>query len=203
MHHDVVRRVEPLALKLLGDHRDRAVRLVAHDAPAAVLAGELTPFVVERVAVAVAGRIAEHRDAAVVFDPAHLHVVRDVAPHQVAADAVPRRPFGPERADVQPLDRRVADDVAAEARIERDDVRVGILQRRLAATSRAAWEPARPAAGRRRLRGQAAHAARARRRRARRRETNGGWISCAHAIADECRDAEYNRRGSRTHATSR
>ena len=103
--------------------------LVADDAPAAVLAGELPAFEVEGVAVAVAGRIAERRHAAVFFDPAHLHVVRDVAPHQIPADAVPRRPFGPQRADVQPLDRRVADDVAPEARVERDDVRIGILNR--------------------------------------------------------------------------
>ena len=131
MHDDVVRRVQALALKLLRDHGHGAVRLVAHDAASAMLAGQLAAFVIERVAVAVAGWIAEHRDAAVVFDPAHLDVVRNVAPHQVAADAVPRRPFRPQRADVQPLDGRVADDVAAEARIERDDVRVGILHRLL------------------------------------------------------------------------
>ena len=129
MDDDVVRRVQPLALKLLGDDGHRAVRLVADDTPAAVLARELAPLVVERVAVAVARRIAEHRHAAVLLDPSHLHVVRDVAPHQVAADAVPGRAFGPQRPDVQPPDHRVADDVAAEARVERDDVGIGILER--------------------------------------------------------------------------
>ena len=116
MHDDVVRRVEPLALELVGDHGDRAVRLVAHDAAAAVLAGELAALEVEGVAVAVAGWIAKHGHATVVVDPAHLHVVGDVAPDQIAADAVPCRTFGPQRPRVQPLDRRVADDVAAEAR---------------------------------------------------------------------------------------
>ena len=129
MHDDVVRRIQPLALELVGDDRHRAVRLVAHDAAAAVLARELPAFVVERVAVAVAGRIAERRDAAVVFDPAHLDVVRNVAPHQIAPDAVPGRPFGPQRADVQPPDDGVADDVAAEPIVERDDVGIGILNR--------------------------------------------------------------------------
>ena len=146
MDDDVVRRVQALALKLLGDDRHRAVRLVAHDAPAAVLARELPPFVVERVAVAVARRIAEHRHAAVVFDPAHLHVVGDVAPHQIAPDAVPRQAFGPQRADVQPPDHRVADDVAPEARIERDDVRDPGTGSARASTSRAAWGPETPAA---------------------------------------------------------
>ena len=84
-----------LPWNLLGDDRDAAVRLVADDAAAAVLARELPPLVVEGVAVAVARRVPERRHAAVVVDPAHLHVVRDVAPHQVAADAVPGRALRP------------------------------------------------------------------------------------------------------------
>ena len=118
-----------LPWNLLGDRRHRAVALVARDPSSAVLARELTAFVVERVAVAVARRIPERRHAAVFVDPPHLHVVRDVAPHQILADAVPRRPFGPQRPDVQALDDRVEDDVAPERRRERDDVRIGILDR--------------------------------------------------------------------------
>ena len=99
MHDDVVGRVQALALELFGDHGDRAVRLVADDAAAAVLARQLPAFEIERVAVAVAGRIAEHSHAPVVFDPAHLDVVRNVAPHEISADAVPCRAFRPQRAD--------------------------------------------------------------------------------------------------------
>jgi hypothetical protein len=58
--------------------------LVAHHAPGEVLAGELAALEVEGVAVAVVRRAAEHRDAAVVLEPAELTVVRDVAPHEVA-----------------------------------------------------------------------------------------------------------------------
>ena len=61
--------------------------LVARDAPAAVLARELPALEVERVAVAVAGRLAERRDVRVVLEEAQLAVVRDVAPDEVAADA--------------------------------------------------------------------------------------------------------------------
>ena len=144
MHHDVVGRVQPLALEFVGDHGDGPGWLVAHHAAAAVLAGELPALEVERVAVAVAGRVAEHGDAAVLLDPAHLDVVGDVAPHQVAADAVPRGTLGPQRAGVEPLDGRVATHVPAEAIVEGDDVGVGILERRLRRSSRAASGPAIP-----------------------------------------------------------
>jgi hypothetical protein len=61
-----------------------------------VLTGDLPALVVERVAVAVAGWIAEAaRDVIVLLEPAQILVVGNVAPQQVAADAAPRRPFGP------------------------------------------------------------------------------------------------------------
>jgi hypothetical protein len=73
---DVVRGVEALALERLREDRDRAVVLVAHDPARQVLAGELAALEVERVAVAVVGRHAEHAHAAGVLDPPHLPVVR-------------------------------------------------------------------------------------------------------------------------------
>src|SRR5262245_34898094 len=50
---DVVRRVQALAVVGVGDDGDRAVVLVADDAPREVLAGELAALEVEGVAVAV------------------------------------------------------------------------------------------------------------------------------------------------------
>ena len=47
MRHGVVGRVQPLALEVVGQHRDRAVELVAHDAPRQVLAGQLPALEVE------------------------------------------------------------------------------------------------------------------------------------------------------------
>ena len=97
MARDVVRRIQPLALERIGNHRDRSVVLVAHDAAARVLARQLAPLMIERVAVAVARRLAEHGDAPVILDPSHLPVVRNVAPDQILPLAVPGRSFAPHR----------------------------------------------------------------------------------------------------------
>ena len=48
---------------------------------------------------------------------------------EAVGDAVPGRSFRPLCADMESLDRRVEDDVLAEAGIERDDVRIGIGDR--------------------------------------------------------------------------
>jgi hypothetical protein len=121
-----------LPFELIGDHRDRAVGLIANHAAAAVLARELTAFIVEGIAIAVAGRITEHRHARVVFDPAQLHVGWNVAPHQILTHTVPGGTFSPGGSGVEPFDAGVADHIAPEARVESDDVRVGILDRNLA-----------------------------------------------------------------------
>jgi hypothetical protein len=57
-----------------------------------------------------------------------LQVVRDVAENQIPADTVPGAALGPEgvRAGVEPLNRRVADLVFVEARVERNEVGIGI-----------------------------------------------------------------------------
>ena len=89
-----------------GEDGPYSIVLVADNLPRAVLAGDLSSLEVERVAVRVARRVTEDRDVAVLFQPAHLDVVGDVAPEEIAADAVPGRAFGPEhlRVVVQPLD---------------------------------------------------------------------------------------------------
>ena len=85
MHDGVVGRVERLALPVIGQHGDGAVVLVADHAAGAVFAGDLAALPVERVAVAVAGRVAKRADVPVFLEPAQLHIVRDVTPDQVAA----------------------------------------------------------------------------------------------------------------------
>src|SRR6185436_20994116 len=102
---------------------------VAHHAAVAVLAGDLAALEVEGVAVAVARRTAEDADVAVVVEPAHLYVVRDVAPQQEAPDGAPGRALGPQHAGGQPLDRRVAELVALEALVEHHDVRIRVARR--------------------------------------------------------------------------
>ena len=108
---------------------DRPVVLVTHDAAAGMLARELPPLMVERIAVAVARRLAKHRHAAIVFEPSQLPVVRYVAPHEIAPLAGPRGPLAPQPAGPQPLNRRVADAKRVERRVDRDDVGIRIRDR--------------------------------------------------------------------------
>src|SRR5437764_2749634 len=90
-----------------GDDGHRAVELVAHDAATNVFTGKLSALEIERVAVAVVRRHAEYADVTIVLDVAHLPVVRNVAPDEIAADRTPRRSFRPQRAGPQTLDRSV------------------------------------------------------------------------------------------------
>src|SRR5690606_35509668 len=98
MHHEILGSIEPAALIAVGDDADPAIGFIAQHAASAVLGGQLPALKVEGVAVAVAGRFTEVRDAAVVLYPAQLPVTGDVAPDQVAAHPVPGRPFRPQGA---------------------------------------------------------------------------------------------------------
>src|SRR5712671_1704532 len=129
MGRDVVWRIEVLALPELGDDADRAVMLVANHTPAAMLARNLSTLMIERVAVAVVRRLAEHRDAAVVFDVAQLAIVGDVAPHEIASLGAPGRAFVPLAAGEEPMNRGVVDPERVESRVDGDDVGIGIGDR--------------------------------------------------------------------------
>src|SRR6185312_8838760 len=91
MRHDIVGRIETLAIEAIGQNRHRAVELIAHDPAREVLAGELPPLEIEGVAVAVVGRRAHDRHAAVILEPAQLPVVGNVTPHEVAPLPIPGR----------------------------------------------------------------------------------------------------------------
>src|ERR1019366_5747056 len=133
MHHYVVRGIERLALPFLGDHRHAAIVFIAHYAPQTMLAGNLPALEIESVPVAVFRRCAESAGVAVLLQPAHLAVVGDVAPDQVAASGAPGGTLGPPRAGPQTLDGGAADRVFPEPLVERDDVGVGIADGLLAA----------------------------------------------------------------------
>ena len=130
MRRQIVRRIQTLALICIGDDGDRSVVLVADDATRRVLARELAALMIERVAVAVVRRRPEHGDPPVVFQIAHLAVVGNIAPHQVATLARPRRPLAPEPAGPQPLNRRVAEPQRVEPRIDREDIGIRVADRR-------------------------------------------------------------------------
>src|SRR4029079_16307807 len=76
MHHDIVGRIQPLALEFIGDHGYGPAIFVARDAASAMLAGKLAALKIEGVAVAISRGTAEHADAIVLFPPPHLHVIR-------------------------------------------------------------------------------------------------------------------------------
>lgn len=130
MDHAVIGRVQATAFLVgVGEDGDAAVVLVADHLARVVAKGDLPALEVEGVAVAVPGRRAEAAaDMAVLLQPAQLLVIGDVRPEQEAADSAPGRPFGPERAVMEPHDRRIPE-LGAKARIEHHHIRVGIADR--------------------------------------------------------------------------
>ena len=129
---DVVRRVQPLALEAVGQHRDLAVLLgPRHAARDRMLAGDEAALAVARVAVGVVRLGAEDGEAAVLLVELHDPVVRDVADQHVAALREVHRPFGPAHAGGDLLDGAAVDAVLGEARIEDLHRRIGIALVRL------------------------------------------------------------------------
>ena len=127
MDHAVIGGVEAAAFLVgIGEHGDTAVVLVADDLAREMAKGDLPALEVEGVAVAVPrGRAEAAADVAVLLEPAQLLVVGDVRPDEVAADAVPGRAFGPERAVVEPLDRGVTE-LCPKPSVEHHDIRLGV-----------------------------------------------------------------------------
>jgi hypothetical protein len=87
---DVVRRVEPLVLVGIGGHTRRDVVLVAHCAAGEMLARELSALTIEVLPLLLF-------DASIVLRPAHLAIVRNVAPNQVAPLRARARPSAHKR----------------------------------------------------------------------------------------------------------
>ena len=123
LHHDVVGRIQALAVPFVRDDGNRAVDLGAGDAARQMLAGDQPALVVDGVAVRIVGALAEHRDFAGGLDEPHHAIVRNVGPDEIAARREPGRPFRPARAGPQALDAHVTGETRLEARIENDDVR--------------------------------------------------------------------------------
>ena len=111
----VVGAVEALPLVAIGDDGDRPVVLGARDAPRAVLAAHEPTLAVDGVAVGVARRGAEDADVPGRLVPAQHAVVRDVAPHEVAAGGEVGRALVPATAIGEPLEPRAALDAEPEA----------------------------------------------------------------------------------------
>src|SRR4030081_2399306 len=117
-HHDVVRRIELLAVEAVEDGRDSAVVLGARDTPGVMLAAEQPPLPVPGIAVRIVRRLAEHTHVTVFLVPAHHSIVGNVAPDQAAIVPDIDRPFGPAEPGGDALDGGIAD-LVLEAWVER------------------------------------------------------------------------------------
>ena len=104
----VVRRVQFLAIVLVGDDRDRAVEFGPGDPPAAVFARDQASFAVDGVAVRVHRRLAEDADVTVILREAHDAVVGNVAEQNIAPGRKVDRAFGPAESGRDALDRHGA-----------------------------------------------------------------------------------------------
>src|SRR5207247_1859017 len=94
-HHDTVRRVQPLAVEFVDQHRDRAVIFGSDDAAPAVLAGDQPSLPVAGIAVGEIRRFSEDAHRTGFFFPFEDALVGNVAAQEIAPVAEPHRPFGP------------------------------------------------------------------------------------------------------------
>src|SRR5439155_10662425 len=103
-------------------------QLVTYDAPHQVLARDLAALEIERIAIAVVARLAKDAHVTVIFEPAQLAIVGDVAPEQVATLATPRGSLRPQdwfAVDItvpEALDGGVALDQIAKCGVDSQDV---------------------------------------------------------------------------------
>ena len=102
----------------IGDGDDRTVELGAADAAAAMLAAEEAPLAIDGVAVGVAGGMAKDADGAAGLVPAHLAIVRDIAPDERAPARRPGRSLRPGAALEESVDTGGGIDALAEPGVE-------------------------------------------------------------------------------------
>src|ERR1700681_923918 len=104
----VVRRVQLLAIVLVGNDGDRAVQFGPGDPSAAVFASDQASFPINGVAVRVHRRLAEYAHVTVILREAHDAVVGNVAEQHVAAGWEVDRALGPAEPGCHALDRHRA-----------------------------------------------------------------------------------------------
>ncbi|CAM2160147.1 hypothetical protein PT2222_70130 [Paraburkholderia tropica] len=114
--HEIVRRIQALAVVMRGQHGYAAVVFGARNTAPSVFAAHEPPFAVARVAVAEIRVRAEHAHAHA-GRPAHHAVVRNVAPDEHIARGKIHRPFGPQAVARDLLQQRVRLDQPPKTRI--------------------------------------------------------------------------------------
>ena len=114
--HNIIGRVQGLAVKAVGNHRDGSVKFGPGYAACAMFAGQQPALTVAGVAVGIVRRAAEGRQPRA-GRPAQDAVVRNVGKQQTVGIAEPDRAFGPVKAGGKLLDRGIAHDKGAKTRI--------------------------------------------------------------------------------------
>src|SRR5258705_1647511 len=104
----VVRRVQLLAIVLVGDDGDRAVEFGPGDPPAGMFAGDQASFPINGVAIRVQRWLAVYADVTVILREAHDAVVWNVAEQHVAPGRKIDRAFGPAEPGCDALNRHGA-----------------------------------------------------------------------------------------------
>src|SRR4051795_13713992 len=124
----VVRRIQFLAIVLVGDDGDRAVEFGPGDSPAAVFARDQTSFAIDGVAVRVHRRLAIDADVTVILREAHDAVVGNVREQHVAAGRKVNRSLGPAEPGGDALDGHGAGEGRKTGWPERDPLLLERLQ---------------------------------------------------------------------------
>ena len=128
LNHDVVGRIELLALIAVGQHRQAPALFGAHHtAGDGVLAGDEAPLPVTHIAIGPVGGLAEHREAAVALAVLHDAIVGNVADQHIApVFREVHRAFGPAHACGDLLHGAAVDAVLGEAGVQDLNGRIGI-----------------------------------------------------------------------------
>ena len=128
--NNVVGRIQSLALKAVGQHRDAAVVFGARDAARQVLTDHQAPARVAAHAVSKVGVAAKHAGLPGGFVVTHDAVVGHIGHQQVATVTKINRPFSPAQARTDLLDRRAVNAVTRKRRVEYFNGRIGVALRR-------------------------------------------------------------------------
>src|SRR5262249_47258457 len=117
-HHDIVRRVEPLLLEPVDQHRDRSVVFRARNPSPGVLAGEEPALPIARKTVGLVRQFAKDADLPGLLIPTGDAIERGIGPQEIAAIAEPDRSLGPAHTDGETFDAGIVEAILCEARIE-------------------------------------------------------------------------------------
>src|ERR1019366_2786149 len=122
----VVRRVQLLAIVLIGDDRDRAVEFGPGDPSPAMFASDQASLPINGVAVRVQRWLAEYTQVTVILREAHDAVVGNVAEQHIAPGREVDRALGPAHPGRDALNRHGAGEGRKTARSERN---IGLFER--------------------------------------------------------------------------